>query len=71
MALFEVVEQTDGGAASAPTHTRAVFDFEPIDDNTRTLVTITESSWPASPTGAQAAFGNCMGRSGMLEALKG
>ena len=66
-----MVEQADGGAASTPTHTRAVFEFEPIDDNTRTLVTITEASWPASPTGAQAAFGNCMGWSGKLAALKG
>ncbi|MEV1131281.1 SRPBCC family protein [Agromyces sp. NPDC049794] len=50
--------------------TRTVFEFEPIDDDTRTLVTITESSWRPTPEGAKAAFGNCEGWTGMLSALK-
>jgi Uncharacterized conserved protein len=53
----------------APT-TRTTFEFEPIDDGTRTLVTITESSWRATSEGAKAAFGNCEGWTGMLAALK-
>ncbi len=50
--------------------TRVVFEFEPLDDDTRTLVTITETAWRATPEGATAAFGNCQGWTGMLAALK-
>lgn len=50
--------------------TRVVFEFEPLDGDTRTLVAITESSWRATPDGAKAAFGNCEGWTGMLAALK-
>ncbi|CAM2978389.1 SRPBCC family protein [Skermania piniformis] len=50
--------------------TRVVFEFEPVDDDTRTLVTITETSWRPTQDGARAAFGNCMGWTGMLAALK-
>jgi uncharacterized protein YndB with AHSA1/START domain len=50
--------------------TTTTFEFEPIDDGTRTLVTITESSWQATTAGAKSAFGNCEGWTGMLAALK-
>lgn len=50
--------------------TTTTFEFEPVDDGTRTLVTITESSWRATPAGAEHAFGNCQGWTGMLAALK-
>lgn len=50
--------------------TRVVFEFEPLDDDSRTLVTITETSWRPTSEGARAAFGNCEGWSGMLAALK-
>ncbi|MFF2372848.1 SRPBCC family protein [Streptomyces xiamenensis] len=50
--------------------TRVTFEFEPIDGDSRTLVTITETSWRATPDGAKAAFGNCEGWTGMLAALK-
>ena len=50
--------------------TTTSFDFEPIDEGARTLVTITESSWKPTPTGAERAFGNCMGWTGMLAAMK-
>jgi len=50
--------------------TTTTFEFEPLDGDTRTLVTITESSWRASPDGARSAFGNCEGWTGMLAALK-
>lgn len=50
--------------------TRTTFEFEPIDDDTRTLVTITESSWTATEAGARSAFGNCEGWTGMLAAMK-
>lgn len=50
--------------------TRTVFEFAPIDGGTRTLVTITESTWRATAGGAKSAFGNCEGWTGMLAALK-
>lgn len=58
------------GVASLDSSTTVTFDFEPIDDNTRTLVTITESSWQVTAEGATNAFGNCMGWTGMLAALR-
>lgn len=50
--------------------TRAVFEFEPIDQGARTLVTVTETAWMLTTDGARAAFGNCEGWTGMLAALK-
>jgi len=50
--------------------TTTTFEFEPIDGDTRTLVTITEQAWALSPGGAKNAFGNCEGWTGMLAALK-
>ncbi|MBK0419916.1 SRPBCC domain-containing protein [Leucobacter sp. CSA1] len=50
--------------------TRVVFEFESLDGDARTLVTITETSWQATAAGADAAFGNCEGWTGMLAALK-
>jgi uncharacterized protein YndB with AHSA1/START domain len=50
--------------------TTTTFEFEPIDDGERTLVTITESAWRADADGAKSAFGNCEGWTGMLAALK-
>lgn len=50
--------------------TTTTFEFESIDGDTRTLVTITESSWLPTVEGAKSAFGNCEGWTGMLTALK-
>jgi uncharacterized protein YndB with AHSA1/START domain len=50
--------------------TTTTFEFEPIDDDTRTLVTITESAWQPTAAGAKSAFGNCEGWTGMLTAMK-
>jgi uncharacterized protein YndB with AHSA1/START domain len=50
--------------------TRTTFTFESIDDDRRTLVTITEESWTVTPDGAKGAFGNCEGWTGMLAAMK-
>lgn len=57
-------------ASAADGHTTTTFEFEPIDDDSRTLVTITESSWVPTEAGAKSAFGNCMGWTGMLAAMK-
>ncbi|HEU4849320.1 MAG TPA: SRPBCC domain-containing protein [Terrimesophilobacter sp.] len=56
--------------ASESGTTTTTFGFEPIDGDTRTLVTIAESSWKATAAGAKNAFGNCEGWTGMLAALK-
>lgn len=58
------------GVESVDDTTTTTFEFEPIDDGSRTLVTISESSWRATPDGAKHAFGNCEGWTGMLAALK-
>lgn len=65
-----IVIRWDGEAAVAGGRTTTTFEFEPIDGGARTLVTITESAWQATPTGAKNAFGNCEGWTGMLAALK-
>ncbi|WP_396656324.1 SRPBCC family protein [Microbacterium sp.] len=66
-----IVIRWDGDATtSADGATTTTFEFEPIDDGARTLVTITESSWQATADGAKSAFGNCEGWTGMLAALK-
>ncbi|KIP52839.1 SRPBCC domain-containing protein [Leucobacter komagatae] len=62
--------QTEGAVAGGGA-TRVVFEFEPVvGDDTRTLVTITESSWKLTEAGAKSAFSNCEGWTGMLLALK-
>lgn len=58
------------GVESTEPETTTTFEFEPIDDGARTLVTITESSWQATAEGAKSAFGNCEGWTGMLMAMR-
>lgn len=65
-----VIEWDARYSAREDGRTRTTFEFEPIDDDTRTLVTITEETWTATADGAKAAFGNCEGWTGMLAALK-
>jgi uncharacterized protein YndB with AHSA1/START domain len=59
-----------GAEGATEDETTTIFEFEPIDDGARTLVTISESAWRLSPDGAKNAFGNCAGWTGMLAALK-
>ncbi|WP_312678047.1 SRPBCC family protein [Microbacterium sp.] len=66
-----IVIEWDGAATTGEKGvTRTTFEFEPIDNDTRTLVTISESSWLVTAEGAKHAFGNCEGWTGMLAALK-
>lgn len=66
-----IVIQWDGDqTAKDAGKTTTTFEFEPVDNDTRTLVTITESSWRPTPSGAKNAFGNCEGWTGMLAAMK-
>lgn len=64
------IEWDAQNAAGSAGTTRTTFAFESLDDDTRTLVTITEASWLATPDGAKSAFGNCEGWTGMLIAMK-
>ena len=50
--------------------TDVAFEFEPVDGGARTRVSVTESSWTPTAVGAESAFGNCMGWTGMLAAMK-
>lgn len=69
--LRRIVIRWDGNETTSETGTTTTtFEFEPIDGDTRTLVTITESSWKPTADGAKIAFGNCEGWTGMLAALK-
>ncbi|MDT9599713.1 SRPBCC family protein [Sphingosinicella rhizophila] len=62
-------EGDDMEASGAGYKTLVTMNFEPIDDD-RTLVTITEEGWRETEPGLQASYGNCMGWSQMLCALK-
>ena len=44
--------------------------FKPLDNDTRTLVQITEEGWRETEGGLRGSYGNCMGWSQMLAALK-
>ena len=48
---------------------RVEIAFEPLGDN-ETLVSISESGWPETEKGLELSYGNCMGWSQMLSALK-
>lgn len=50
--------------------TTVTIDFEPLDGNTRTRVSITEEGFRPSVAGFKSAFGNCEGWTGMLAAMK-
>ncbi|TSD58007.1 SRPBCC domain-containing protein [Aeromicrobium piscarium] len=65
-----VIAWDSEGATSTAGTTTVVFELEPLDGDTRTLVTITESSWTVTRQGLDAAMGNCQGWTGMLAALK-
>ena len=59
--------EPSGGAGY---HTQVTIEFAPLDHDTRTLVTIAEEGWRETPGGLKGSYGNCMGWSQMLCALK-
>lgn len=65
-----VIEWDGEHTADGSGTTRTTFEFQSIDDGRRTLVTITEAAWAATRDGAERAFGNAEGWTGMLAALK-
>lgn len=56
--------------APPPDKTVVTFGFEPLA-NGRTRITVSERGWRESEAGLKASYGNCMGWSQMLCALKG
>ncbi len=61
--------RNEGGKPSGETNP-VTFTFTPLDGDTRTKVEIAEEGWSETQAGLDAAFGNCMGWSQMLSALK-
>jgi uncharacterized protein YndB with AHSA1/START domain len=60
----------DGQATPGAAYmTTVVFTFTDLEDG-RTLVEIEESGWRETPGGLKASYGNCMGWSQMLAAMK-
>jgi uncharacterized protein YndB with AHSA1/START domain len=49
---------------------KVTMEFTPLDGDTRTLVSISEEGWRESQAGLDASYGNCMGWSQMLAAMK-
>lgn len=49
--------------------TEVIFEFKALEGG-RTLVTVTEGGWRDTPGGLKSSYGNCMGWSQMLCALK-
>ncbi|WP_309132329.1 SRPBCC domain-containing protein [Brevibacterium sp.] len=66
----KIVIRWEGDESATAPKTETTFTFEPVDGGSRTLVTITEKSWKLTQKGADGAFGNCMGWTGMLAAMK-
>ena len=56
--------------APEPYRTRVTMTFEPLDEGSRTLVTIGEEGWRETEAGLKASYGNCQGWSQMLCAMK-
>ena len=65
-----VIEWPGEATTNQADTTTTTFEFEPLDGDSRTLVTITESSWRPTIEGARNAFDNCEGWTSMLNALK-
>jgi len=61
----------EGGetVAAAVYKTEVVMSFEPLEDG-RTLVSVSESGWRETPQALQGSYGNCMGWTQMICALK-
>src|SRR5688500_963447 len=62
-------EGEDEGPKGAGYKTTVTMRFKPTDDG-RTLVEIEEQGWRETEAGLRASYGNCMGWSQMLAALK-
>jgi uncharacterized protein YndB with AHSA1/START domain len=61
--------QADDPGAEADYNVTVTMNFKPVDDG-RTLVEIAEEGWHETPSALKGSYGNCMGWSQMLCALK-
>lgn len=68
----KIVLQWKANDADAPAEymTTVTMTFEPLDGDTRTKVGISEQGWRETESGLKSSYGNCMGWSQMLAALK-
>ena len=57
-------------AAAGGYNTTVTMTFEPLDNDTRTLVQITEQGWRNPEAEVDAAFRQCEGWTGMLAAMR-
>lgn len=65
-----IVLEWEANEPGGPSYnTTVTMTFRPLDDG-RTLVEIAEEGWRETPDGLNASYGNCMGWSQMLCALK-
>lgn len=62
-------EANDKAPDDTPYQTTVTMTFEALDDG-RTLVSISEEGWRDTPEGQKSSYGNCMGWSQMLSAMK-
>jgi uncharacterized protein YndB with AHSA1/START domain len=63
--------EANDDSAGPKYNTTVTMQFSPVDgDPGRTLVEIAEEGWRESDSGLKASYGNCMGWSQMLAALK-
>ncbi len=65
----KIVLRWDGKGA-VDGRTTVTMTFKSLEDDRRTLVTIAEERWEDTPEGLKSSYGNCMGWSQMLSALK-
>ena len=61
--------EADENDPSVKYHTIVTMRFEALEDG-RTLISIAEEGWRETPAGLKASYGNCMGWSQMLCAMK-
>ena len=66
---LRIVIRWDANVPDGGYRTTATFGFTALDVG-RTAVSIAEQGWRDTPTGLKASYGNCMGWSQMLSALK-
>lgn len=63
--------QEPGSSGGKPGYkTIVTMVFKPLDDGARTMVQISEEGWRETEGGLRGSYGNCMGWSQMLAALK-
>lgn len=65
----EGVPEGDAPVVGVDYKTEVTMTFEPLEDG-RTLISVTEQGWRETETGLRGSYGNCMGWTQMLCALK-